>query len=119
MNGVFVGTNTATAYPPGTWPTGTLSIQVPQGFDRVVVHYDAPPPTCTKWGPIFLADNMIVTPAACYPDCNADGTLTVADFGCFQTKFVGADPYADCTADGSLTVADFGCFQTAFVVGCP
>ena len=56
---------------------------------------------------------------SCYPDCNADGALTVADFGCFQTKFVAGDPYADCNQDGALTVADFGCFQTRFVAGCP
>ena len=55
----------------------------------------------------------------CYPDCNQDGALTVADFGCFQTRFVGGDPYADCNTDGLLTVADFGCFQTRFVAGCP
>ena len=55
----------------------------------------------------------------CYPDCNTDGALTVADFGCFQTKFVIGDPYADCNGDGVRTVADFGCFQTRFVVGCP
>ena len=55
----------------------------------------------------------------CQPDCNLDGVLTVADFGCFQTKFVQGDPYADCNADGNLTVADFGCFQTKFVAGCP
>ena len=55
----------------------------------------------------------------CYPDCNGDGALSVADFGCFQTRFVLNDPYADCTGDGSLSVADFGCFQTGFVVGCP
>ncbi len=55
----------------------------------------------------------------CYPDCNASGTLTVADFGCFQTKFVAGDPYADCNGDGVRTVADFGCFQTKFVSGCP
>ncbi len=30
---------------------------------------------------------------------------------------VGA--YADCNADGLLTIADFGCFQTKFVLGCP
>ena len=58
-------------------------------------------------------------PPPCYPDCNADGVLTVADFGCFQTKFVIGDPYADCNGDGLRTVADFGCFQTRFVVGCP
>jgi hypothetical protein len=57
--------------------------------------------------------------AECYPDCNADGVLTVADFGCFQTRFVLADPYADCSGDSLLTVADFGCFQTRFVLGCP
>jgi hypothetical protein len=55
----------------------------------------------------------------CYADCNTDGALTVADFGCFQTRFVAADPYADCGGDGLLTVADFGCFQTKFVLGCP
>ncbi len=55
----------------------------------------------------------------CYPDCNADLTLTIADFGCFQTKFVSGDPYADCNAVGGLTIADFACFQTKFVAGCP
>ena len=55
----------------------------------------------------------------CYPDCNGDAALTVADFGCFQTRFVAGDPYADCTGDGAHTVADFGCFQTLFVAGCP
>ena len=58
-------------------------------------------------------------PQTCYPDCNADRSLTVADFGCFQTKLVAGDPYADCNQDGLLSVADFGCFQTKFVVGCP
>ncbi len=57
--------------------------------------------------------------AACYPDCTLDGSLTVADFGCFQTKFVAGDPYSDCNADQQLTIADFGCFQTEFVAGCP
>ena len=61
----------------------------------------------------FLGD------AVCYADCNADGVLTVADFGCFQTRFGAGDLYADCNADGTLTVADFGCFQTRFVTGCP
>ncbi len=56
---------------------------------------------------------------ACYPDCNKSQTLTVADFTCFQTKFVAGDPYADCNQSGTLTVADFTCFQTKFVQGCP
>ncbi len=56
---------------------------------------------------------------ACPPDCNTDGSLTIADFGCFQTRFVAQDPYGDCTRDCQFTIADFGCFQTAFVQGCP
>jgi hypothetical protein len=62
MNGVYVGTNTAVAPLPGTWPTGTLTFSSAQGFNSVVVHYDSRPPTCQDWGPIFLADNMYVTP---------------------------------------------------------
>jgi uncharacterized membrane protein len=68
----------------------------------------------------FPSEGFLVTfPESCYADCNADGALTVADFGCFQTKFVAGDPYADCNNDSAFTVADFGCFQTKFVAGCP
>lgn len=56
-----VGTATAMADPPGTWPSATLSITAALGFDNVVVHYDKPPPTGGDWGPIFLADNLMVT----------------------------------------------------------
>ncbi|MFM9997155.1 MAG: hypothetical protein ACKVU4_15305 [Phycisphaerales bacterium] len=55
----------------------------------------------------------------CFPDCDASGALTIADFNCFQSKYVLGDPYADCNASGSLTVADFGCFQGKYVLGCP
>jgi hypothetical protein len=55
----------------------------------------------------------------CYPDCTGESKLTVADFGCFQTRFVVQDPYADCTEDSVFTIADFACFQTKFVQGCP
>ena len=72
-------------------------------------------------GPATLFNNAgasgVLGPT-CYPDCNKDGATTVADFGCFQTKFVLQDGGADCSGDGSLTVADFGCFQTKFVLGC-
>ncbi|MBL8763460.1 MAG: hypothetical protein JNM07_04240 [Phycisphaerae bacterium] len=63
LGGVQAGTATAAAPVPGTWPTGTLSISAPGGFDRAVVHYDARPPTCQDYGVIFLADNMTVTRA--------------------------------------------------------
>jgi hypothetical protein len=59
------------------------------------------------------------TPLPCYPDCNGDGVLGLADFGCFQTKFALNDPYADCNGDGVVNLADFGCFQTKFALGCP
>ncbi len=63
--------------------------------------------------------NTQPAPALCYADCNASGTLSVADFGCFQSRYVLGSPFADCTLDGVLSVADFGCFQTTFVLGCP
>ncbi|MFM9994379.1 MAG: hypothetical protein ACKVU4_01115 [Phycisphaerales bacterium] len=56
---------------------------------------------------------------SCYPDCNDSGTLTVADFGCFQDRYVLGNLYSDCNASGTLTVADFGCFQGKYVLGCP
>jgi hypothetical protein len=63
MDGNFVGTSTATAYPPGTWPSATLSFSSALVFNRVVVHYDSPPPTGGDFGTIFMADNMTVTAA--------------------------------------------------------
>ena len=62
MSGALVGTATTTAANPGTWPSETLAFSSAQPFDSVVVHYDARPPTCGDWGPIFMADNMQVTP---------------------------------------------------------
>ncbi len=59
---------------------------------------------------------------ACYANCDCSTgapALTVADFVCYQAKFVAGDPYADCNGDSSLTVADFGCFQAEFAAGCP
>ena len=84
------------------------------GFKRVTIAGSNP-----SSGHIMHDLLQLSVDSPCYPDCNADGALTVADFGCFQTKFVAADPYADCTGDQQLTVSDFGCFQTAFVTGCP
>ncbi|MFM9994811.1 MAG: hypothetical protein ACKVU4_03305 [Phycisphaerales bacterium] len=51
----------------------------------------------------------------CYADCNFDCQLTVADFGCFQAKYVLGNMYADCNGNGVLNIADFGCFQTCYV----
>lgn len=57
----YVATNTASAPFPGTWPTGTLTLTAAQGFNNVVIHYAAAP-ACTDYGPIFMADEMYVTP---------------------------------------------------------
>ncbi|MFM9995798.1 MAG: hypothetical protein ACKVU4_08360 [Phycisphaerales bacterium] len=68
---------------------------------------------------VFFDDASLQPDGGCYPDCNGSGTLTVADFGCFQGKYVLGDLYADCNASGTLSVADFGCFQGKYVLGCP
>ncbi len=65
----------------------------------------------------IASDNLSVT--SCYADCNGSGSLTIADFGCFQAYFAGGNMYADCNNSTTLTIADFGCFQAAFSGGCP
>ena len=55
----------------------------------------------------------------CYADCNRDGVLGLADFGCFQTQFAVGGAYADCNGDGARNLSDFGCFTTKFAQGCP
>jgi hypothetical protein len=67
---------------------------------------------------MFFDDLVLEQVVACYPDCDGSTVLTVADFSCFQTKFVQGDMYADCDGSTILTVADFSCFQTKFVQGC-
>ena len=62
LNGALVGTATTNAVA-GTWPSETLAFASPKGFNQVVVHYDAAPVTGGDYGPVFMADNMIVTPA--------------------------------------------------------
>jgi glucose/arabinose dehydrogenase len=55
---------------------------------------------------------------ACYADCEADGTLSIDDFICFQTLFAIGDGSADCDSDAALTIDDFICYQTYFAIGC-
>ncbi len=96
----------------GTSAAGTLSLSGTIGQHDAGVMSGA---TFTLLGGFWPGPE----PHSCYPDCNGVGGLTIADFGCFQTKFVAGDPYADCNGVGGLTIADFGCFQTKFVAGCP
>ncbi len=88
---------------------------------RIVTGTDALAPGLLDGGNVDLVvmdDFIYGEPQPCYADCNGSGDLTVADFACFQTKFVQSDGYADCNNSGSLSVADFACFQTRFVYGC-
>jgi hypothetical protein len=62
LGSALIGTATTNAQA-GTWPTETLRFTSAQVFDKVVVHYDQPPVTGGDWGPVFMADNMAVTPA--------------------------------------------------------
>jgi hypothetical protein len=62
LGGTYVGTNTYQIPNGGTWPSGTLSFSSTSPFDNIVIHYDAPPPTGGDYGPIFMADNLVVTP---------------------------------------------------------
>jgi hypothetical protein len=64
LDGTLVGTSTAnaTAWCTCTWAAEWLRFSSAQGFNTVVVHYDAPAPTCQDYGTIFMADNMTVTP---------------------------------------------------------
>ncbi|MFO0872548.1 MAG: hypothetical protein U0575_01065 [Phycisphaerales bacterium] len=102
MNGALVGSNTAVA-EPGTWPSATLSCTFPQGFNSVVVHYQSPPPTGGDWGPVFMADNMSVTPAPPpTADLNGDGVVNGADLGLLLGAWgtAGADLNGDGVTDG-------------------
>jgi hypothetical protein len=124
LAGSFVATNTTTAPNPGTWPTGVLTLTAPQGFDSVVIHYDAPPPTGGDWGPIFMADNMTVTPlpglsASDVTVTEIDGpgrqatvtlSLSAASSGSVTVQYATADGTALASSDytsrsGSLTFA--------------
>lgn len=62
MDGTWIGTATTNATSPGTWPSEILAFSSGESFNSVVVHYDNRP-ACQDYGPIFMADNMLVTPA--------------------------------------------------------
>ncbi len=121
MNGTLVGTNTAVADPPGTWPTGTLTYSNTAGFNSVVVHYAAPPPTGGDWGPIFMADNMVVTRMPLTGDLNCDGVVNFLDINPFVLALSDTVAYAtqfpycnilngDVNHDGVVNFADINPF---------
>lgn len=86
LDATSVGTATTNAQA-GTWPTETLQFSSARSFNKVVVHYDKPPITGGDWGPIFMADNLSVTPAP--PPIVLAGPTRAAD-GHFQFSFTNA-----------------------------
>ncbi len=100
LNGGLVGTATTNAQA-GTWPTETLRFSSAQTFNHVVVHYDAPPVTGGDYGPVFMADNMAVTPA---PPPIVLGQATMRGSGAFQFAFTNT-PGSTCTVWGSTNMA--------------
>jgi hypothetical protein len=72
----YVGTNTYQIPNPGTWPSGTLAFSSTSPFDNIVIHYDAPPPTGGDYGPIFMVDNLVVTPGGSTPTPTPTATAT-------------------------------------------
>ena len=110
LDGTQVSSATTTAPNPGTYPTGTLSITAASGFDSAVVEHQSPPPTCQDWGPIFLADNLIVTVAETMPACPADAThngiVDVDDLLLVINQWGPAGGAADITGNGVVDVDD-------------
>jgi hypothetical protein len=113
MNGAYVDTNTTVADPPGTWPSATLTITAPTGFNSVVTHYDKPPVTGGDYGLIFMADNMNVTPTPFVPppgDYDGNGVVEPADYSVWQNGFgAAATPRTgpDGNGNGLVDTADY------------
>ncbi len=68
---------------------------------------------------LVVMDDFIYGEPGCFADCNGNAVLTIADFACFQRKFVEDDAASDCNRDGRRNLADFACFKARFVQGCP
>ncbi|MCC6659619.1 MAG: PQQ-binding-like beta-propeller repeat protein [Phycisphaerales bacterium] len=123
-SGLLIG-----ALPAGPSTTGApadlylLDIdQHPSSPAFVMAHFvgaGASPAVADGWAFTVGPAGLYAFAPPCGPDCNADGSLNLADFGCFQTRFALGEPYADCNGDGVRNLADFGCFQTLFALGCP
>jgi hypothetical protein len=120
LNGAFVGTSTMTA-EAGTWPTATLALSAATGFNSVVVHYDAPPPTGGDYGPIFMVDNVNVTVLAVPGDYDQNGLVDGADLLLWQQDLnmaaVPAGSGCDGNKNGLVEAGDLATWQGHFGVG--
>ncbi len=122
LDGVEVATNTATVPVPGTYPTGTLGVVEPGGFDRVVIHYDRAPTRCQDYGVIFWLDNMMaIRPIQPCPTCAADfdanGGIDGADLAAFFTDYEAGAECADVDQNGGIDGADLATFFGVYEAG--
>lgn len=83
MGATYVGTSTVVP-PQGVYPSATLAVVAPAGFDRAVVHWDAPGSVCQDYAPIFLADVVTVT--------RATPPVSVGDAGTGSPRLRGPAP---------------------------
>jgi hypothetical protein len=56
---------------------------------------------------------------ACPADCDANGSLNILDFVCFQQQWQRQTPVGDCDDNGAWNILDFVCYQGLFTQGCP
>lgn len=126
LDGALVGTSTtnATLQCTCTWASEWLRFSSSQAFNMVVVHYEAPAPSCQDYGTIFMADNMTVTLAP--PPIILANAVQLVN-GAFQFGFTNvpnapftvfgttnpALPFSNWTALGSPTETPLG--QYAFI----
>lgn len=104
--------------PDGTGPRPE-SLIVAGNFGHVLtdnqIHHGFP----------FLAELAACQPIPCYPNCDGSTTspvLNVADFICFQNRFLNNEFWANCDSSTTLpilNVADFVCFMQRYAAGCP
>ncbi len=120
MDDVFVATTTFVGNNDAYWPSSTLAITSAEPFNKAVIHYEAPPPGCHDWGPIFMVDNMRVTPAPepCEADFNGDGLVDSRDVLAFLNAWTAHGPGADFNGDGAIDTRDVLAFLNAWTVGC-
>jgi hypothetical protein len=121
LDATQVGTGTTNAQA-GTWPSETLAIRPGTPFNKVLVHYDKPPATGGDWGPVFMVDNMRVTPVPPpiilqQPEVLAGGSFRLSftqppgqTFAVFGTTNAGL-PFSQWTSLGAVTEVAPGQYQ--------
>ena len=62
---------------------------------------------------------LILVPATCYADCDADGQLTTLDYVCFYNLVQAGNISADCNEDTDVDSDDLTCFSALLTAGCP